>query len=85
MIKQIEGNRFPVGELDGTDERAGQARVGVLHPRRPARRRCSTDIRAEMWLKLWGNLTFNPISALSRATLAGICQYPPTPRARARP
>jgi 2-dehydropantoate 2-reductase len=27
-------------------------------------------------LKLWGNLTFNPISALSRATLAGICQYP---------
>ena len=34
------------------------------------------DIRAEIWLKLWGNLTFNPISALSRATLAGICQYP---------
>jgi 2-dehydropantoate 2-reductase len=29
-------------------------------------------------LKLWGNLTFNPISALSRATLAGICQYPPS-------
>ena len=59
-------------------ERARQARVGMLHPRRPASRRCSTDIRAEMWLKLWGNLTFNPISALSRATLAGICQYPPT-------
>jgi 2-dehydropantoate 2-reductase len=36
------------------------------------------DIRAEIWLKLWGNLTFNPISALSRATLAGICQYPLT-------
>jgi 2-dehydropantoate 2-reductase len=34
------------------------------------------DIRSEIWLKLWGNLTFNPISALSRATLAGICQYP---------
>jgi 2-dehydropantoate 2-reductase len=31
-----------------------------------------------MWLKLWGNMTFNPISALSRATLAGICQYPPS-------
>jgi 2-dehydropantoate 2-reductase len=29
-------------------------------------------------LKLWGNLTFNPISALSRATLAAICQYPPS-------
>ena len=36
------------------------------------------DIRAEIWLKLWGNMTFNPISALTRATLAGICQYPPT-------
>jgi 2-dehydropantoate 2-reductase len=36
------------------------------------------DIRAEIWLKLWGNMTFNPISALSRATLAGICRYPPS-------
>jgi 2-dehydropantoate 2-reductase len=37
-----------------------------------------SDIRSEIWLKLWGNLSFNPISALSRATLAGICQYPPS-------
>ena len=36
------------------------------------------DIRSEIWLKLWGNLTFNPISALSRATLVDICQFPPT-------
>jgi 2-dehydropantoate 2-reductase len=36
------------------------------------------NIRAEIWLKLWGNLTFNPISALARGTLAGICQYPRT-------
>ena len=36
------------------------------------------NIRAEIWLKLWGNLTFNPISALTRATLVDICQYPPT-------
>jgi 2-dehydropantoate 2-reductase len=36
------------------------------------------NIRAEIWLKLWGNLTFNPISALTRATLADICQFPPT-------
>jgi 2-dehydropantoate 2-reductase len=34
------------------------------------------DVRAEIWLKLWGNMTFNPISALARATLASICQYP---------
>jgi 2-dehydropantoate 2-reductase len=36
------------------------------------------DIRAEIWLKLWGNLTFNPISALTRSTLEAICQFPPT-------
>ena len=36
------------------------------------------DIRSEIWLKLWGNLTFNPISALSRATLVDICEFPPT-------
>jgi len=36
------------------------------------------DIRSEIWLKLWGNLTFNPISALSHSTLEGICRYPLT-------
>jgi 2-dehydropantoate 2-reductase len=36
------------------------------------------DIRAEIWLKLWGNLSFNPISALAHATLVDICQYPDT-------
>jgi 2-dehydropantoate 2-reductase len=34
------------------------------------------NIRAEIWLKLWGNLTFNPISALSHSTLVEICQHP---------
>jgi ketopantoate reductase len=36
------------------------------------------NIRAEIWLKLWGNLTFNPISALTHGTLEGICRYPLT-------
>ncbi len=36
------------------------------------------DIRAEIWLKLWGNLTFNPISSLAHSTLVDICQYPLT-------
>lgn len=35
-------------------------------------------IRSEIWLKLWGNVTFNPISALTHATLAGICRFPLT-------
>jgi 2-dehydropantoate 2-reductase len=38
----------------------------------------SRDIRSEIWVKLWGNLTFNPISALTHATLEDICRFPPT-------
>ena len=38
----------------------------------------STDLRNEIWVKLWGNLTFNPVSALTHATLEDICRYPPT-------
>ena len=77
VIRHVEGNRFPVGEPDGsTSERVTEVsrcfvRGGMQAP-------ILTDIRSEIWLKLWGNLSFNPISALSRATLAGICQYPPS-------
>jgi len=75
VIRQIEGNRFPIGELDGsTSERA--TRVSECFGRGGLQAPVLADIRAEVWLKLWGNLTFNPISALTRATLAGICQYP---------
>jgi 2-dehydropantoate 2-reductase len=34
------------------------------------------NIRAEIWLKLWGNLSFNPISALTHSTLVDLCQFP---------
>jgi 2-dehydropantoate 2-reductase len=77
VVRQIEGNRFTLGELDGAKteriQRLAQAlnEAGMKAPIRPR-------IRAEIWLKLWGNLAFNPISALTRATLAGICRYPPT-------
>ncbi len=77
VIKQIEGNRFPVGDLDGTESERVK-RVSDCFVRGGMQSPVVTDIRAEMWLKLWGNMTFNPISALSRGTLAGICQYPPT-------
>ena len=77
MIRQIEGNRFPVGDLDGTESERVK-RVSECFIRGGLQSPVLTDIRAEMWLKLWGNMTFNPISALSRATLAGICQFPPT-------
>ncbi len=77
VVRHVEGNRFPVGEPDGTtSERVTQVarcfvKSGMQAP-------ILSDIRSEIWLKLWGNLSFNPISALSRATLAEICQYPPS-------
>jgi 2-dehydropantoate 2-reductase len=77
VIKQIEGNRFPVGDLDGSEsERVMRVSECFVHGGMQSP--VLTDIRAEIWLKLWGNMTFNPISALSRGTLAAICQYPPT-------
>jgi 2-dehydropantoate 2-reductase len=77
VIKHVEGNRFPVGEPDGSNsERV--ARVSQCFIKAGLQAPVLSDIRSEIWLKLWGNLTFNPISALSRATLASICQYPPS-------
>jgi 2-dehydropantoate 2-reductase len=76
-IMHVEGNRFPVGELDGSaSERVN--RVAAAFTRAGLKSPVLEDVRAEIWLKLWGNMTFNPISALSRGTLAGICQYPLT-------
>ena len=77
VIRHIEGNRFPVGELDNSEsERV--ARMSALFAEAGFRSRVLTDIRSEIWLKLWGNLTFNPISALTHATLVDICQFPAT-------
>jgi 2-dehydropantoate 2-reductase len=77
VIKHVEGNRFPVGEPNGTAS-ARVKRVAECLTRAGLKSPVLEDIRAEIWLKLWGNMTFNPISALARATLAGICQYPPS-------
>ncbi len=77
VVRHIEGERFPVGELDGsTSERVQRVadcliKAGFKSP-------VLDNIRSEIWLKLWGNLTFNPISSLAHATLVDICQYPLT-------
>ena len=77
VVRLIEGNRFTIGELNGErSERiealsAALIRAGFKAP-------VSKDIRSELWIKLWGNLSFNPISALSHATLADICRFPPS-------
>ncbi|MBK7061377.1 MAG: 2-dehydropantoate 2-reductase [Rubrivivax sp.] len=77
VVRVIEGNRFTLGEPDGsrsprieTLSRALMA-AGFKAP-------VSKDIRGEIWVKLWGNLSFNPISALTHATLQDICRFPPT-------
>jgi 2-dehydropantoate 2-reductase len=77
VIKHVEGNRFPVGEPDGTSSERVR-RISECFVRGGLQAPVLGDIRAEIWLKLWGNMTFNPISALARATLAGICHYPPS-------
>jgi 2-dehydropantoate 2-reductase len=77
VVKQIEGNRFSLGEPDGSkSDRAvalSQALMaaGLKAPVRPR-------IRDEIWVKLWGNLSFNPISALTHATLDVLCTDPGT-------
>ena len=77
VVRVIEGNRFTLGELDGSRseriEALSQAmiRAGFKSP-------VSKDIRGEIWVKLWGNLSFNPISALTHATLEDICTFAPT-------
>ena len=77
VVKHIEGDRFPVGELDGTSSERVQ-RVSQCLAGAGLKAPVLDNIRAEIWLKLWGNLTFNPISALTRSTLADICQFPAT-------
>ena len=77
VIRHIEGNRFPVGELDGRDSDRVRM-VSSLFAEAGFKSRVLDDIRSEIWLKLWGNLTFNPISALTHSTLVDICRFPLT-------
>ncbi len=77
VIHHVEGDRFPVGELDGSESERVQALHDVL-VNAGLRSRVLDDIRSEIWLKAWGNLSFNPISALTHATLVDICQFKET-------
>jgi 2-dehydropantoate 2-reductase len=76
-VRLIEGDRFSLGEPSGERTPRVQALAAALQaaglkaPIRP-------KIRDELWIKLWGNLSFNPISALTHATLDLICADPGT-------
>jgi len=77
VIHHVEGDRFPIGELDGKEtERAKE--LHDVFVKAGLKSRVLKDIRSEIWLKAWGNLSFNPISALTHATLVDICQFAET-------
>jgi 2-dehydropantoate 2-reductase len=77
VIRVVEGDRLPVGELDGTRTERVAAIAKVLSEA-GFMSRVMTDIRAHLWVKAWGNLSMNPISALTGATLGQICRWPAT-------
>ncbi len=76
VVRHLSGNRFTLGEPSGrTTSRVRAisrtlASAGVQAPVR--------DIRQEIWLKLWGNVSFNPISALTLGTLDVVATEPGT-------
>ncbi|MGH2913859.1 MAG: 2-dehydropantoate 2-reductase [Solirubrobacteraceae bacterium] len=75
VVRHLEGTRFSIGEPDGSrSERCrelSEAMVagGLKCPVEP-------DIRNDMWIKLLGNVAFNPLSALTRATMVQIATDP---------
>ena len=77
VIRHVEGNRFPLGELDGSQSERIQ-KISQMMSDAGFKSPVLDDIRSEIWLKLWGNMTFNPISALTHEHLEGICRNPLT-------
>ncbi|AZO78273.1 MULTISPECIES: 2-dehydropantoate 2-reductase [unclassified Bosea (in: a-proteobacteria)] len=82
VVKHIYGDQFGLGEPNRRESErltrfADALTAGGLKPR------LFSDIRDDIWLKLWGNLCFNPISALTHATLDVVATEPGT-RALAR-
>lgn len=76
-IKHVYGDKFALGEPDGTTSPRIQA-IAELMEKGGFRAPILDDIRSELWLKLWGNLCFNPISALTRGTLDKVATHPET-------
>ena len=83
VVQHVEGNRVSLGELDGATTPRIQAIAAAL-TRAGLKAPILRDVRSEIWLKLWGNLCFNPISALTHATLAELCRFPTTRELAAR-
>jgi 2-dehydropantoate 2-reductase len=77
VVEHLEGTRFSIGEPDGSiSERCRQFSDAMV----AGGLKCPVEerLRDEIWVKLMGNVAFNPLSALTRATLAEMCNHPPT-------
>jgi len=77
VVDHIEGSRFTLGELNGEkSERCNL--IAAMLVNAGLKSYVVEDIRAEIWLKAWGSLSFNSISALTRATMVDICRFSDT-------
>jgi 2-dehydropantoate 2-reductase len=74
VVRHLEGTRFSIGEPDCsistrcTEFAEAMVAGGLKCP-------VERDVRSDIWIKLMGNIAFNPLSALTRATMAGICRH----------
>lgn len=76
-VRHVEGDRFVLGDTSGNSgDRVEE--MAALIDEAGFRGQVQPDIRAEIWLKCWGSLAFNTVSALTRSTMAGICRDPET-------
>ena len=74
-VRHVEGDRFVLGDLEGNTH-GRVKRLADLISDIGFRGQVQSDVRAEIWLKSWGSLAFNTVSALTRSTMAGICRDP---------
>lgn len=77
VIRHVYGDKFPLGEPSG-ERTADVERLAAMFEKAGLKAPVLDRIRDEIWLKLWGNVCFNPISALTHATLGVICTDPGT-------
>jgi ketopantoate reductase len=77
VIRHVYGNRFPIGEPSG-ETTSDVLQLSALFAAAGLQAPVLDRIRDEIWLKLWGNVCLNPISALTHATLDVICSDPET-------
>jgi 2-dehydropantoate 2-reductase len=74
VIRHIEGYRFSLAEIDDQPTERIE-KIAAVFTQAGFKAPIVGDIRTELWTKLWGNATFNPVSALTHATLEDICRF----------